>query len=165
MELIPEIEALIYDRTGADVVYADGLAERVKLNGISSLSPAEQSEWFGGLRGRYTITDLNRVETAVQALSDVLRTYGYTATVATKTTWDYPDIPSPAEMSRYLGNVETLVRASFVLPTTPELPPDMEHLTFGGANDIERVLFDIWSLISSVSDAFIYSGEIHSGEF
>jgi len=147
--VIPEIEALVYDRIHPDVVYADNLIARAKREGFESLLTDEQASYIAGLKGRYTITDLNRVETAVQVLSELLKLYGYSAPVDTRA-WTFPDIPVPPEMERYLRNIRTLIRAFFILPETPDLPEDMERLTFGEANDIERILYDISHLIDNM---------------
>jgi len=163
-KMLPEIEALVFDRTQADVVYAAALAARIKRDGFETLSPAERDEWNNMLKGRYTDKDLNRVEAAVQALSDLLKEYYYSAPVETKTNWVHPDIPGAAEMERYLNNIKTLIGAFFVLPNTPSLPESTERLTFGRANDIERILYDIANTIPKVAAASRYSGTFYSGQ-
>ena len=147
--MIPEAENLVFDRSHADTVFAADLIARALRYGFESLAPDEQALFHAGLKGRYTVTDLNRVETAVAAVAAILRSRGRLVSVTTKA-WVFNDIPSPFEMGRYLENVKTLMGAFFVLPSTPELPDDMELLAFGGANDIERILYDISQLIDNM---------------
>jgi len=146
-----DIEALglVFDRTHGDVVYAASQVRKVKEHGIGSLTPDEVTEWFKGLKGRYTKTDLNRVESAVQIIADNLFKYGYWAKVSTRG-WEYLDVPDDPEMARYCNNVWLIIQAYFVMLTSPALPDDMERLTFGGANDVERILFDVASLFNNM---------------
>lgn len=117
----------------------------------------------GFLRGAYNAADLNRVEAAVGELRDYLTdlpdellAYMSMLGVApdrafevpydvdelpkvTKTDWAMADIPTRAEMARYLGNVRRIAEAA-PHPDAPELPGSMARLTWQGANSIERNL-------------------------
>ena len=154
---------LITDRTEYDVMHAQELNERIKQDGINSLTISEREAWFDGLRGMYTTADLNRVESAVQALATLLRNSGYNANVNTRS-WALPDIPTPSEMGRYLNNISALINAFFILPDTPERPANMERLGYEGANAIERILFDIHFLYNNMTESHYYLNEIYMGE-
>ena len=51
-----------------------------------------------------------------------------------------------------------------MMQTTPNVPPDMEKLTYQEANDIEQILTDIDRLITNMTFAWVYSGDLYSGE-
>jgi len=150
--LIPEIEALnlITDRTQEDVEYWETLRSKIKQNDIGALTPQEYSVWFSGPKGSYTISDLNRVETAVRVLADALLERGYSISVVTKTNWVNADMPTPAEMYRYIQNINTLVQTFKVYPTTPSVPTTVERLSPYYANDIEKILMDIAQILEDM---------------
>lgn len=79
-------------------------------------------------------------------------------------TWYHSDIPQAQELTAYLQNVKWLREAMVLLPNTPEVPDDMEGFTFAEANDIEKILVIIETVINLMVDSFIYGGEIFSGE-
>lgn len=86
-------------------------------------------------KGAYNYSDLNRVERAVAEISDALN-----MGLITRTNWGMWDIPTEAEMNRYIGNISTIRK---VLPTdsnAPEAPTTMHHLTYADANNIELIL-------------------------
>lgn len=138
------------------------------------MTAQEQAEWLSGSIGSYNATDLNRVESAVQFLSESLanlpqtiRTYaeslgvawdafydvpydpnGYTVT--TKTDWAIPDIPNETSMTRYLNNV-VLLRSALTFDTDT-LPAEMSGLSTAEANAIEQVLLDLNTAIQELLD-------------
>lgn len=115
-------------------------------------------------KGTYNIADLNRVNAKVQELSNLLNQLGYANLVEPKS-WVINDIPSPAEMAKYLTDIETIREKIPVYNTTPELwDGTMDNLTFGRANDLEKILFDVEELLVKMQLAFMYSGEIYAGE-
>ena len=79
-------------------------------------------------------------------------------------TWYHSDIPQARELTAYLQNVKWLRDAMVLLPSTPEVPADMEGFTFTEANDIEKILVIIETVINLMVASFIYSGEIFSEE-
>ena len=86
-------------------------------------------------KGAYNYSDLNRVERAVAEISDALN-----LGLITRTNWGMWDIPTEADMNRYIGNISTIRK---VLPTdsnVPEAPTTMHHLTYADANNIELIL-------------------------
>ena len=155
-----DITTLITDRTEYDVVYVKALSEK----GLNGMSGAEKAEWNGAMKGAYNASDLNRVGLAVDYLTSRLRSYGISIATAPKTDWAVDDAPTISQMQKYLADVEALRSAIAVLPTTPEVPPDMDGLTYTEANDIEKILIDIDRLITSMTFAWFYSGDIYSGE-
>ena len=89
---------------------------------------------------------------------------GYHAPVEPKQDWQMQDIPTPAQMQRYLADISTIRAALAVMPTTPEAPASMAGLTYTNANDIEQILLDVDALITKLISAHYYSGEVYTGE-
>lgn len=92
-------------------------------------------------KGAYNYSDLNRVERAVSEISDI-EGLGLT----TKTDWAMWDVPTKADMNRYLGNIgvlKTLYRVDI------EIPDSMENLTYETANNIERIILAAYEAITS----------------
>ena len=112
----------------------------------------------------YTISDINRVEASVEYLASTFETYGYSVNVEVKTNWSKTDIPTVAEMARYLANVQALVDGYYILPNTPSLPITMDDLNWQGANNIEQVLSDINQLVENMVAEYKYSGTFMCGE-
>lgn len=113
--------------------------------------------------GFYNASDLNRVEAAVEYLTEQFDSlpsvlaeyleslnvaqddffavpYEYPLPITTKTNWTDVDTQNEGEITRYLSNVKKL-KETIALPNdTPELPASMNKLRVNGANDIEKVL-------------------------
>ena len=155
-----DITTLITDRTEYDAAYVKALSEK----GLDGMSGAEKAEWDGAMKGAYNASDLNRVGLAVDYLASRLRSYGISVATAPKTDWSVNDAPTISQMRKYLADVEALRSAIAVLPATPKVPTDMEGLTYTEANDIEKILTDIDRLITNMTAAWFYSGDIYSGE-
>ncbi len=112
----------------------------------------------------YNVADLNRVGKAVQYIARRIAEQGYAITVRPKTDWTEADIPTPAQMQRYLTDIGTIRAALAVMPSTPEAPASMAGLTYTDANDIEQILLDVDALITKLISAYYYSGELIAGE-
>lgn len=141
---------LITDRTLTDV---ERVAE-LRAKGWHNMTDAEKSEWISGMKGAYNYIDLNRVESAVQEVAEIL---GLSVTV--KTDWAVTDIPSESDMKRYLDNIK-MIRNSGALDTTPEAPESMSGLTYEMANAIEQILIDIEIVIKT----YCRCGDVFCGE-
>lgn len=151
---------LITDRTQADVDYA----ARLNAVGWDGMTEDERTAWTLGLKGTYDAADLNRVGNAVNYVAGRLEGAGYSVPVNPKIDWLESDIPTYSDMEIYLNNVE-IIRGTLTVPTaTPEVPDDMETLTYEEANDIERILLAVDALITNMINAYFYSNEIVCGE-
>lgn len=75
------------------------------------------------------------------------------------------DKPRPADMADYLARVRAVRDALAALPGAPDPPPDMEHLTYQAANDIELALLGAERAIHAMEKSWIYSGETTAGGF
>ena len=133
------IGTLITDRTQADVDARNG-------------------------KGTYNASDLNRVAAAMNYVAGRLESAGYDPHISPKTDWGDDDWVDPAEQAVYLGYLGELRSQFPMMQTTPNVPPDMEKLTYQEANDIEQILTDIDRLITNMTFAWMYSGDLYSGE-
>lgn len=152
---------LITDRTQADVSRAKTLLDKVKSVGIENLNTTELAEYMAGLKGCYTISDLNRVENAVKYLSDLLNSLGYTNTVNVKT-WIDGEFFTPSQQTRYLNNLNILKNAYYISDTTPATPNTFNP--YNKANDIEKILVDIEQIIINMTQNFIHCGVANCGQ-
>jgi hypothetical protein len=138
------MDDLIFDRTQNDVNYA--------LNNPSS------SDF---LKGSYNYTDLNRIEQWCEYISQELNMYSYSVDITTKTDWELTDFPTKTEMERIRSNAQKLKDAFISFTIVPE---NLEKMTYQKANDLEKVLDELNTLIKNMIANFYYSGEIFSGE-
>nr|DAE47306.1 MAG TPA: hypothetical protein [Caudoviricetes sp.] len=151
---------LITDRTQADVDRVRQLAQK----GFGNMTADEKTEWLSGLKGAYNASDLNRVGAAVAYVAGRLTGYGYVVSVSPRQDWQVSDIPTQESMTAYLADVAALRAALTVAAGTPEVPEDMDQLTWQEANDIEQILVDVDELLTRMAAAWFYSGELYAGE-
>ena len=143
---------LIFNRTQADVDRVKEIAAKGKAG---TWTAQEQAEWLAGMRGSYNYTDWNRVEAAVAELAIVLG-----VPVNTVTTWGTRSIPTVADSTRYLNNIRKLRTVCQGLTNTPATPESMQRMTYRTANDIEKILSDLETVINS----WTRCGELYCGE-
>lgn len=151
---------LITDRTQADVDAVRALAAK----GWAAMTDTEKAAWMAGLKGAYNAADLNRVGAAVLYIAGRLADAGYHTPVAPKQDWQMQDIPTPAQMQRYLADIGTIRAALAVMLSTPDAPASMDKLNYTEANAIEQILLDVDALITKLISAYYYSGELIAGE-
>ena len=151
---------LITDRTAQDV---QQVLELIKKP-IESWTDAEKEWWYSGPKGAYNSADLNRVEAAVDYVAKRLIPTGYIMEYEVRTDWKMSDFPSASEMDRFLDNVRK-IRAGLVTGYVfPNVPENMEKFDYQKANDIEKILVLVDSIIDNVLSSYYYSGELFSGE-
>ena len=115
-------------------------------------------------KGTYNASDLNRVGAAVAYVAGRLLECGTSVDVSPKQDWSESDTPTASQLERYRSDVAALRAAMAAMPTTPQAPTTMENLTWGKANDLEKVLQDTDVLISNLKAAWFFSGDLFSGE-
>ena len=143
---------LITDRTQAHV----DLLNTLKAKGWDNLSDYEKNQWYGeAAKGAYNYTDLNRVESAVTEIAEALG-----MVLSTKTDWGLWDVPTQADMDRYLINIEAVKNGCPSGEHFPDVPNRMGGLTFEVANKIEEILL----LVNRSVDSIPRSGEIYCCE-
>lgn len=179
------MEKLIFNRTQQDV---DDLVYILDNGGFAHIILTSsdgyhmQTKFFQNLvfldkleddhLGAYNPSDLNRVGRAVTEIAQILRRHGYSnVLVDMKTDWTYPDITTgttssatSTEMTHYLDEVKKVRNVLKLFSDTPKVPDSMEHLNYVMANDIEKILFDIYTMLSNIEKAWYYSGDLFAGE-
>jgi hypothetical protein len=122
-------------------------------------------QWLSEMKGRYTYTDMNRVELAVRTLSARLTELGYRhPSLSIKTNWSVGDTPTKADFDRYFGNVAALRSVIAVPGSTPETPTTEKRFGYLLANDLEKILEAIDAGTSKIQKPWIFSGDIFAGE-
>ena len=77
--------------------------------------------------------------------------------------WARDDIPTPDDVTEYLGRIQAIRNAFPTLPGLPEVPPDMDHFAYQEANDIERILDRVNKAVMAIPASRVYSGEFQAG--
>ena len=161
------MDHLITNRTYDDVKRWKSLRDK----GWLRMTEEERKEWLGeiettpaGTKGMYTHNDLNRVEKAVEAISLRFKESGYEIQLSTKTNWTYRDILTKTDMERYLRNISILREFLVVFSNTPNVPNIDARLDYKLANDIEKIVKDVYNIADGLVRSRYYAGEIISGE-
>ena len=136
------------------------------------MTEEERKEWMGEIetvpaatKGMYTYNDLNRVEKAIETISLRFGEAGYELPeLNIKTDWTYHDTVTRADMERYLHNVSVLREFFIVFHDTPKTPDINAKFNYELANDIEKILKDIYSIADGLVRSMYYVGDIVSGE-
>lgn len=126
----------------------------------------------GNDKGTYNASDLNRVGAAMNYVADRLRAAGYDPHISPKTDWKDDDWVDPSAQAVYLGDLAELRKQFTMLASTPQVPTRIlatainsnDGLTYTWANNIEQILKDIDLLITNMTAAWFYSGDVYSGE-
>lgn len=115
-------------------------------------------------KGYYNATDLNRVGAAVAYIAERFNGMGYIVEVSPRTDWQESDLPTETELVAYLADVSVLRAVIAVMQSTPKVPESMKFLDYVRANDIEKILSDIDTLITNIQKSWYFSGELFAGE-
>ena len=154
------IDTLVFDRTNQD------LYEYQRLNSLpfTLMTDNEKAKWLSGtIKGAYNVSDINRVNAAVNYLHQKLYDASYKTEVITQDV-DINDTPNIEYFERYLLNVKNIRDIYYVLSNTPQLPTNVEDIkTIIGANAIEKTLYDINSIFEKMLPAYRKCGTFNSG--
>ena len=153
--------AFITNRTQGDVARRQELAHK----GIANMTSEEMAEWLTPSKGAYNYIDLNRVEEAVAKIISYMAAIDREGAFHPTRVWNESDVPTKAEMDRYIANVKA-IRDAFpeLHHVMPVAPATMANLTYAGANAIEEILSVAMQYVESRIQAFPFSGEIYGGE-
>ena len=156
------LDGLITDRTPADVEDVKALAERIK----AGTATEEQVQAYLNVlqKGAYTYRDMNRVAEAVQYVAERLRQFGYLSRLPVVQFWAVGDKPNEEDFARYFGNVALLRNAITVWGSTPEAPNSAVGFDYIKANALEQILVDVDQILTQISQAWFYSGDLYSAE-
>lgn len=103
--------------------------------------------------------DLNRIESAVKYLSELLNAYGYNNITTNKTDWRIYEIRKQEDCDRIKSNYEALKNAYAYKFDVPAF----NWSTIQEANNIEKILADIEMLINKMESVFRYSNTFNAG--
>lgn len=154
------LEHLITDRTAHDVDRVKILSEKA----WQDMSAEERSEWLSPMKGAYNYTDFNRVEEAVAYVAGRLKEFGYISVLPVARSWFAEDIPTEGDLFRYFSNVATLRGAIAVWASTPVAPANVDRFGANEANALEQILVDVDLVLTRISQAWFYSGDLYSAE-
>lgn len=154
------LEHLITDRAAQDVDRVKILAEKA----WQDMTPEERIEWLSPMRGAYNYTDLNRVEEAVAYVAGRLKEFGYLSFAPDTRMWSADDIPTESDLFRYFGNVAMLRRAVAVWESTPLASSGINGFGANEANALEQILLDVDLVLTRISQAWFYSGDLYAAE-
>ena len=149
---------MIVDRTFNDVAEADTL--RKKIQAGDALTTEEQAQFE---RGACTITMLNRINAKINELEDLLNGYAYMvdATLYADSK-AYNGLLTAVEYNNIFANLNKLKTAFYIYPTTPNTPAYLYD--FQSANNIEKILVDIESMITDMTSRFRECNTFECGE-
>ena len=159
-----DFTTLITDRTLEDLrrwVY-------LRDKGFENMTDAERAEWLAdNMKGAYHKGDLNRVGVALNYLRDRLAEANYITyqtDFTAKTNWTITSIPTADELTYYLKCVSNVREAMAQFESTPPAPIDTGALNIEEANNIEKILIDVETLINNMLAARLYCGDVYAGE-
>ena len=108
---------------------------------------------------------MNRVETAVETIALLLIKYGYLNDLPTvKKTWNLWSVPTTSDMVRYIENIRKLRSVLRGYSTTPNAPSVDQPFTYKTANDIEKILEDLYDMATKIPNSWYHAGDLFAGE-
>jgi hypothetical protein len=156
------IDGLITDRTVADVEEIRFLADSIKAG---TATEEQVQEYLSAIdKGAYTYRDLNRVEDAVRYVAERLQEFGYLPSLPIIQFWSVGDKPNEPDFARYFGNVKMIRDAITVWGSTPEAPSGVAGFDYNKANALEQILVDVDQILTQISQAWFYSGDLYLAE-
>lgn len=148
------LEQMITDRTQADV---DKVSQYQALT-YANLTAQQKAEWDAAtLKGSWNYTDLNRVIRAIHYIADLLHSYGYLFSISALKQWQYNEDIYYEDIQVYLKEIAVLRNQIEVFETTPIVPYEFD-LSYQIANDLEKILVDLDSILTSMGKVFILAG-------
>lgn len=118
-------------------------------------------------KANYNADVLNRIESWMLYLKELLAEYGYYANIETKIDWEIGlgKDKMTSEINRIKNNLQILKDTFYVRSTTPEVPSTTrDAINYVEANNIEKIIVDLDFLINNMADSFIYCDTIYCGE-
>ena len=136
-------DSLIYDRTQADVDYALMLERE-------SIYTKEL------LRGAYNASDRLRVAEAINYLASLVRLNS----IHVRDDWN--PISFAVQIATVADNENTVealnVLKAFLPGISATVPADLDRLSYNKANDVERVLFELYGVYMRLNAFFVGDG-------
>ena len=88
----------------------------------------------------------------------------YQTTFTAKTNWTVTSDITAADLTHYLKCVHNIRDALTLFATTPPAPADTGALDIDEANNIEKILNDVETLINNMLSARFYCNDVFAGE-
>lgn len=155
-------------RVALSIIYSDGKTATDSITlyyGLVLITDRTQQDVDNKTdKGFYNASDLNRVGSAMIYLRDKFNENGYDVHISPKTDWKEIDVPTESDMALYLFCLGTLRDVIELPEETQKTPTTMSNLTFKTANDIEKILETVDSMLSKSISFLWYSGDLYSGE-
>ena len=144
----------IYDRTQQDVDYVIELAEKLRLDTITS---EEYNMWRRTqLKGSLNSDDIVRVRDNIAYLAE--KTY-----TSIDTDYSGPSYFKDVDYQRLLNNLNAIRNGYLVYWTTPQTPIRPLN-TYQKWNDIEKIIADIKELVDNNVSASYYANDNYYGD-
>ena len=142
----------IYDRTLLDVNRVKTLRDK----GYANLTVSEKDEWDNGLKGAFKHSDMNRIESNLETISEKCG-FGFTQ----RTNWVVGEVDLKLEdIERVRTNTNTVRTSPFGWKcdrNTPIIPIN----TYQKINDIEKILLDSYNFAVEQDKNIEYIDEIY----
>ena len=149
------IDDLITDRSSSDVNILKALIRKGP-----NMTAEDIAKFLQDSKGAYNYSDLNRVGNAMLFIAEELKKAGEVILLDPKTDWNMSDRMTIVEMNRYLS----LVRKLSEVYSFTETPVPTAINTVNDANNIEKVIAEIYDIIQRQITFLLYSGDIFAGE-
>lgn len=133
MSLIPPV----YNRAQGDI-------DEIKVNrqiGYQNLSGVEQIKWVSGLIGALNAKDLNRIETNLQTIADLLDIDD----LLFKTDWDYTDVVRMVDELRIISNLKKIEERYIFETERKDIKLPLNH--YEKINAIEKLISDMYEAL------------------
>lgn len=153
------IDTLITDRTNADLTAFLAVRERIKNR---TATAADWTAYLADNEAAYNASDLNRVGNALNYVSERMNENGFNLSTSAKTDWTETDIPTAPQMATYKAHIAS-IRNAIAYPAGTPVTPEIDRLTYTGANSIETILTLADGLIDKLIQTFIHSGTTYCG--
>ncbi len=143
----------VFDRTKADVDFA--------IAQIKEWKKATGSISFKNLKGCFNVKDMNRIESDLDYLNNLLEDYYYGKVDFEPKHWDSEGIPDITDIKRLTNGLKERLK-SFEGITNPKVPEQL--LDYKEVNDYEELLFKLKRAIETMEKCFKKCGTFKSGQ-
>lgn len=150
---------MIFDRKKSDV----NTAKNLILSKVQKGTALTDDETAILEKGTLTINTLNRIENKHSELAMLLNSVGYYSEPIVTKTWNYSGLFTSDEFDRIINNTDILRKSALIYESTPNTPfPDYYYENI---NAIEKILYDIESMVEEIKSLFLECGTFECGEF
>ena len=118
----------------------------------------------GTAKGFYNRTDLERIQLAIPKIKQSMEDIGITPPTTVTVNWSSDWSFTAANIETLRQNVVALKAAYQTRPGTPATPATLDYPTWQKANDLEKILEDIWTMLEGAKNAWWHSGMHWSGQ-